>query len=91
VDGTELDPIAIKYLDIWKIAQPGSISAYFFSAVHYTRYNKNAKAIENIRRAVENGLTDPAILLEDPVLQQLNTDPQYLTIIQHLEDEQGIQ
>jgi hypothetical protein len=91
VDGTELDPIAIKYLDIWKIAQPGSISAYFFSALYYTRYNKNAKAIENIRRAVANGLADPVILEQDPVLQRLNNEPQYLTIIQHLEAEQGIQ
>jgi hypothetical protein len=40
---------------------------------------------------VANGLTDPALLIDDPVLQRLNTEPQYLTIIQHLEAEKEIQ
>lgn len=91
VEGSDLDPISIQYLDIWKIAQPGAISPYFFSAVYYTRYNRNAKAIENIRCAVANGLTDPMILEQEPVLQRLNSEPQYLTILKHLEAGQPLQ
>ena len=43
------------------------------------------------RLTVANGLTDPIILEQDPVLQQLNSEPQYLTIIQHLEAELPVQ
>lgn len=84
VAGTELDPISIRYLDIWKIAQPYSISPYFFSAQYYTRYGKADKAIDNLKAAVRHGLEDPLLLENDPVLQQLRSEPEFLSITQHL-------
>jgi len=84
VEGTELYPVAIKYLEIWKAADPEAISPYYFSAVYYTRYNKYDKAIENIHQAVNFGLEDPTILQNDPVLQLLTGEPEYNAILDYL-------
>jgi tetratricopeptide (TPR) repeat protein len=84
VEGTGFYSLAIQYLDIWKLVQPGTISAYYFSAKYYIYFGRTDKAINSLKMAVKNGLRDPLLLENEPIFERLHDDPGYRSILQQL-------
>ena len=91
VEGTDFYPVAIQYLDIWKMAQPRSISAYYFSGMYYAYYGRNDNAVKSLRQAVKNGLQDPSLIENEPILSNLSGHPGYKTLMQQLWAEQDLE
>jgi tetratricopeptide (TPR) repeat protein len=86
VMGTELEPVARNYLEIWAIVQPDAISPYFYLAKYYTSQGKYPKALNYLKEAVDKGLDDPALVEGDTVLVRLTYLPEYQPIGARIRD-----
>lgn len=78
--GTEFEPIARNYLEIWALVQPDAISPNYFLAKYYTSQGKYTKALDNLKEAIKKGLDDPALIENDTILVKLVTLPEYQAI-----------
>ena len=54
-------------------------------------YNKIDKAVDNLQQAVKNGLEDPNLLDQDPVLKLLADDSGFQSILQHLQAKRDVE
>lgn len=80
VMGTEFEPVASHYLEIWALVQPDAISPYYFLAQFYTSQGKYSKALGYLKEAVNKGMDDPALVENDTILKQLTVLPEYQAI-----------
>jgi len=78
--GTEFEPVARNYLEIWSLVQPDAISPYYFLAKFYTSQGKYTKALDNLDEAIDRGLDDRALIENDTILVKLVSLPEYAPV-----------
>lgn len=76
---------AKRMLAIYQLADPENSDQPFFEACFFAKQGETAAAMASLKRAVALGLKDPAKILNEPALSSLQSNPEFISLINSLQ------